>query len=44
MADTYKPTNDEIVKMLNQIVSELADVKSAQKQLATDVAQLVKSS
>jgi len=37
MAETPKPTNDHIMKMLDQILRQLENVKNSQQQLAADV-------
>ncbi len=37
MAETPKPTNEHIIKTLDQILRQLEDVKSSQQRLAADV-------
>ena len=40
MAEAVKPTNEEIVKMLEQVLRDLDDIKSRQQELSADIDKL----
>ncbi len=42
MATAQKPTNEQLVKMLDQILRDLGDVKSGQQLLVADLSKLAK--
>ncbi len=43
MAEAPRPTNGQIVELLEQVLSELRDVKDGQQQLAADLSTLAES-
>ncbi len=43
MAEAVKPTNEQIVKLLDQILSDLSELKSGQQELTADLSKLVKT-
>ena len=43
MARTTRPTNTEVVRLLDQVVRELADAKKRQQHLAAQVAKVGKA-
>lgn len=43
MAQAPKPTNTEVVRLLDRILRELADSKKRQQQLAEDIVRIGKA-
>jgi hypothetical protein len=43
MAEAVKPTNEQIVKLLDQILSDLSEMKNGQQELAADLGKLAQT-
>ncbi len=43
MPETVKPTNEQIVKMLDQIQRDLSEMKNGQQELSADLGELAKT-
>ncbi len=43
MAVAAKPSNEEIVKLIDQILSDLSELKSGQQELTADLSKVVKT-
>ena len=43
MAAAIQPTNEEIVKLLDEVLAELRNLKDGQREVATELAQLARS-
>lgn len=43
MAEAVKPTNEQIVEMLDQIMRELSEMKDGQKELSANLDKLANS-
>ncbi len=43
MAEGVKPTNEQIVRLLDQILRDLNEMKNGQQELAADLGKLAKT-